>query len=231
MLQMKITDWPMHERPREKLLMHSATVLSDAELLSLFIGSGLKGLSALEIAMQFLTESGGIASLLDADCRALKQTTGLGNAKVARLMAAVELVQRCLAAKVSQGPIFSDVTSTMNYVRLQMRGLKREVFAVMMLNRQHHLIGFHKLFYGTIHSATVHPRELVKQAMQDNAAAIVLVHNHPSGVAEPSQSDISITQRIVEAMQLVDVHVLDHIIVAGNDTVSFAQQGLMYELA
>ena len=224
---MKITDWPINDRPRERLLLKSASVLSDAELLSLIISTGVKGLNALDIARKTLDECGGLAQLIASDESALKRHFGLGHAKAARLLASVEIVKRGLAERVSQRPVFSDVESTEQYVRLQMCGLKREVFAVMMLNSQHHLIAFRKLFFGTINSASVHPRELVKQAMVDNAAAVILVHNHPSGVAEPSQSDISITHRISDAMQLVDVRVLDHFIVGQNDMVSLAQRNLL----
>jgi DNA repair protein RadC len=224
---MKIQDWPLHERPREKLIQFGAANLSDAELLAILINSGTKGKSAVEIASKALCEFGGVQALLFAPKAQLIKLAGLGQAKFALLQACTELFKRGMAEELMQKASFTTADSASDYLRAQLARQNREVFAMLMLDSQHQLIAYREMFKGTINSAAVYPRELVKQAMDDNAAAVILAHNHPSGVAEPSQADIQITQRIKQAFALVDVAVLDHFVIGHSSAVSFAQRGLL----
>lgn len=224
---MKITDWPIAERPREKIVRQGAAILTDAEVLAVLLGTGLPGRSAMEIAQHAITQHDGLGKLLLADLSKFTQSAGLGIAKYAVLQAALELASRFHSASFRQRGIFSDVRDVEKYLVLQMRNYHQEVFALMMLSSQHHLLAFRPMFFGTINTAAVYPREIVRQAIADNAAAVILVHNHPSGIAEPSQADILITQRISQALQLIDVEVLDHFVVARTVSFSFAKQGLL----
>ena len=224
---MKIQDWPLHERPREKLIQFGAQTLSDAELLAILINTGTKGRSAIELAKTAIAEFGGVQALLFASKPQLVQLPGLGQAKYALLQACTELFKRSMAEKLTQQNSFTCAEAASDYLRAQLARQKREVFAMLMLDSQHQLIAYREMFKGTINSAAVYPRELVKQAMDDNAAAVILAHNHPSGVAEPSQADIQITQRIKQALALVDVTVLDHFVIGHCGAVSFAQRGLL----
>lgn len=224
---MKIQDWPLHERPREKLLQFGAQTLSDAELLAILINTGIKGQSAVELARRAIKHFGGVRALLFASKPELVKLTGLGQAKFALLQACTELFKRGMAEKLSKQDSFTSAETASDYLRAQLSQHKREVFAMLMLDSQHQLIAYREMFKGTINSAAVYPRELVKQAMDDNAAAVILAHNHPSGVAEPSQADIQITQRIKQAFALVDVAVLDHFVIGHCGAVSFAQRGLL----
>jgi DNA repair protein RadC len=224
---MKIQDWPLHERPREKLLQFGSQTLSDAELLAILINTGIKGQSAIELARNAINQFGSVQALLFAAQPQLLKLPGLGKAKFALLQACTELFKRGLAEKLSQQDSFTSADTASDYLRAQLSQQKREVFAMLMLDSQHQLIAYREMFKGTINSAAVYPRELVKQAMDDNAAAVILAHNHPSGVAEPSQADIQITQRIKQAFALVDVTVLDHFVIGHSCAVSFAQRGLL----
>ncbi|WP_100644106.1 RadC family protein [Alteromonas facilis] len=224
---MRITDWTVNERPREKLLRRGAEFLSDIELLAIFIHSGVAGNNALVLAQRLLDQFGSVYGVLSASESELRAQLGIGKAKYALFKAAVELSTRSLHTQLCANNVFSDVDAVKHYLQLNMSGLQQEVFALMLLNSQHHLISFCKMFYGTINSAAVYPRELVKKAILENAAAVILVHNHPSGIAEPSQADIDITHRITSAMALVDISVLDHFVVGHTNTVSFAQRGLI----
>ena len=224
---MKITDWPVGERPREKLVQKGAESLSDAELLGIFINVGVADKNAVDVAREILRQTQGIQGLLTLERRRFLQLPGLGDVKFSQLHALRELIVRGLAARLKQGPIFDNVEQAKDFVTLQMQGHTQEVFAVLLLTSQHQLISFRKLFFGTVNAAAVYPREIVKHALRENAAAIILVHNHPSGIAEPSQADISITQHIKQAMALIDVKVLDHFVVGDTNTVSFAKRGLM----
>lgn len=222
---MAIKDWPADDRPREKLLNSGAQALSDAELLAIFLRTGVRGLSAVDLARQLLSEFGSLRALLEADKTTFCSGHGLGQAKFVQLQAVLEMGQRHLESTLTRGDAFTDCDTTQRYLKQRLRPYAFEVFACLFLDNQHRLIHFEELFRGTIDGASVYPREIVKQALAHNAAAVILAHNHPSGVAEPSQADIQITRRIQSALQLVDIRVLDHIIVGDAETSSLAQQG------
>jgi DNA repair protein RadC len=224
---MKITDWPLEERPREKLLNLGASSLSDAELLAIFLRTGIKGVSAVDLARSLLNQFGSLRELLNAPQKEFCQSKGLGQAKFVQLQAVMEMAKRYFAEQLLKPEAFNNVEQTKEFLLAQLRDQTNEVFAMLLLDSQHQLIKFRPMFYGTIDSASVYPRVLVKQALDDNAAAIILAHNHPSGVAEPSQADIHITKRIVDALSLVDIKVLDHFVIGDGIAVSFAQRGLI----
>lgn len=224
---MKIQEWPKDERPREKLIQYGAPTLSDAELLAILINTGIQGHSAIELAKLALTEIGSVQAIMHAPLKKITNISGLGLAKYAVLQACTELFKRSMAEQMSQQTTFTSADAASEYLRAQLAQKKREVFAMLLLNSQHQLIAYREMFMGTINSAAVYPRELVKQVIDDNAAAVILAHNHPSGVAEPSQADIQITQRIQQAFALIDVTVLDHFVIGRSSAVSFAQRGLL----
>ena len=224
---MKITDWPKHERPREKLLSQGAGSLSDSELLAIFLRTGTKGFSAIDLARHLLTKFGSLRRLFNATEGDFCQAKGLGQAKFVQLQASLEMSQRYLAERIDKFDVFNSVEQTQTYLISKLRDQPHEVFAMLLLDSQHRLIKYRPMFYGTIDSASVYPRVLVQQALQDNAAAIILAHNHPSGVAEPSQADKQITQRIIKAFNLLDIKVLDHFVIGDGEAVSFAQRGLI----
>lgn len=224
---MKITSWPQEERPREKLIKYGAQTLSDAELLAILIHTGVKGINAVQLAREALNQFGSIRSILNAEQSQIQNTKGFGKAKYATLMACLELNKRSFAQTMQRSGSFTKADQTSDYLISLLRDKTSEVFAMLLLDSQHQLIAYREMFKGTINSAAVYPRELVKQAIADNAAAVILAHNHPSGIAEPSQADIQITQRIKHAMQLVDVRVLDHFVIGDCTSVSFAQRGLI----
>ena len=224
---MAITDWPEAERPREKLLLQGAASLSDGELLAIFLRTGVKGLSAVDLARQLLLKFGGLRSLIRADQQTFCQEWGLGPAKYVQLQAVIEISLRCQAEKLQRDSALTSPDLVREYLQHQLSDRSREVFACLLLDSQHRVICFEELFKGTIDSAAVHPREVVKLALMHNAAAMILAHNHPSGVAEPSQADQSITLRIREALQLVDIRLLDHMVVGAGVTVSLAERGLI----
>ena len=224
---MAISDWPKDEQPREKLLEKGASSLSDAELLAIFLRTGVKGISAVELARQLLQNFGGIRELLEASETDFCAGLGLGRAKYAQLQAVLEMNRRHLAQKMRHGSVMDNPNCVSDYLITQLRHLKREVFACLLLDNKHRVLGFEILFQGSINSAAVHPREVVKTALAYNAAAIILAHNHPSGVAEPSMADRQITERLSNALALIDVNVIDHIIIGSSAPVSFAQRGLL----
>lgn len=224
---MKITDWPKHERPREKLLSQGAVALSDSELLAIFLRTGIKGLSAIDLARSSLTKFGGLRGLLSASERDFCETKGLGQAKFAQLQASLEMSHRFMAETLDKSDAFNSVEQTQAYLIAKLRDQPHEVFAMLLLDSQHRLIKYRPMFYGTIDSASVYPRVLVQQALLDNAAAVILAHNHPSGIAEPSQADKSITKRVIDAFNLMDIKVLDHFVIGDGIAVSFAQRGLL----
>lgn len=224
---MSLVDWPVSERPREKLLKCGAATLSDAELLAIFLRTGASGLPVVELARELLSSFGGVRGLLEADAETLTGARGMGPAKFAQLRAALELTQRYLQAGFERGDAISDPGVTRQYLKGKLRGYGREVFACMYLDNQHRLITYEELFFGTIDGASVHPREVVKRVLKHNAAAVIFAHNHPSGVAEPSQADRRITDRLKSALLLVDVRVLDHMIVGDQEVLSFAERGLL----
>lgn len=224
---MKITDWPLDERPREKLIKFGPSALSDAELLAIFLRTGIKGTSAVDLARILLSQFGSLRGLLRASEHDFCQVKGLGQAKYVQLHANIEMSKRFLAEKLDKTDTLNSVEQTQAFLMAKLRDQPQEVFAMLLLDSQHRLIKYRPMFYGTIDSASVYPRVLVKQALEDNAAAVILAHNHPSGVAEPSQADQHITRRIIDAMALVDIKVLDHFVVGDGVAVSFAQRGLL----
>lgn len=222
---MTIRDWPIDERPREKLLARGASALSDAELLAVFLGSGLRGQSAVDLGRALLQRHGGLRALLSRSPAELRREPGLGAARSARLCAALELAGRHLAAELERGDALSDPSRAGHYFRTRLRDQPHEVFACLFLDTRHRAIAFEELFRGGIDGAEVHPREVVRRCLAHNAAAVMLGHNHPSGVAEASQADRAITRRLIEALALIEVRVLDHFIVGDGPALSFAARG------
>ena len=224
---MAITDWPVQERPRERLLALGAASLADAELLAILLRTGIKGKSAVDLARQLLGRFGSVAGLLDAGFTNLAETPGLGTAKLAQLQAALELARRALKEEISSRSALSSPRAVRDYLRLALAGREQEVFVVLLLDAQHRVIAHEELFRGTLTQTSVYPREVVKCALRHNAAAVIFAHNHPSGVAEPSHADEILTRSLKSALALVDIQVLDHFIVAGSRTMSFAERGLL----
>lgn len=224
---MSIMEWPALERPREKLLEYGAKALSDAELLAIFLRTGVRNKPVLQLARELLVQFGGIRGLLEAERDLLTATPGIGIAKFAQLQAALELTERYLETSFSRGDAISDPGMTRRYLKGKLRGYVQEVFACLFLDNQHRLISYEELFFGTIDGASVHPREVVRRVLRHNAAAVIFAHNHPSGVAEPSQADRRITDRLKSALALVDVRVLDHMVVGDEEVTSFAERGLL----
>lgn len=224
---MAITDWPAEERPREKLLQRGAAALSDSELLAIFLRTGVVGLSAVDLARNLLKEFGSLRALMQADMAGFCQAKGLGEAKYVQLQAVMEMSRRHLAESLSRGDALTDPDSTRRFLVAQLRDRAHEVFACLFLDNRHRVIAFEELFNGTIDGASVYPREVVKRALAHNAAAVIFAHNHPSGVAEPSRADESITRRLKEALGVIDVRVLDHMVVGEGEPVSFAERGLL----
>lgn len=224
---MSIKDWAPQQRPREKLIQRGAQALSDAELLAIFLRTGVAGLSAVDLAMRLLRDFGGLRGLLGADRQRFCRAYGLGDAKYAQLQAVLEMARRHLVEQLTRDTVLSSPELTRQYLQLQLRDSEQEVFACLFLDAQHRVIAYEPLFYGTIDAASVYPREVLKRCLAHNAAALILAHNHPSGIAEPSAADQRITQRLCEALALIDVRVLDHLIVGDGEAVSFAERGLI----
>ena len=224
---MAISHWPAAERPRERLLALGARVLSDAELIALFLRTGIAGKSAVELARELLSRFGGLSGLLTADPVALRKVKGLGSAKLAQLAAVLELSRRSLGEELKSRSALTSPQAVRDYLRLVLGGREHEVFVVIFLDAQHRVLSVEELFRGTLTQTSVYPREIVKAALRANAAAVIFAHNHPSGVAEPSQADELLTRQLKEALAMVDVKVLDHFIVAGRATLSFAERGLL----
>jgi DNA repair protein RadC len=222
---MAITDWPVDERPREKLLQRGAGALSDAELLAIFLRTGVAGTTAVDLARDLLNRFGGLRRLLDASQRDFCAAKGLGSAKFAQLQAVLEMARRHLHEQLARGEALTSPALTRRYLQAQLRDEPHEVFAALFLDSQHRVLAFEPLFRGTLDSAAVYPREVVKRCLAHNAGAIIVAHNHPSGVAEPSQSDRRITERLRDALALVDIRLLDHIVVGDGEAVSLAERG------
>jgi len=223
---MAIKDWAIEDRPREKLLQRGANILSDAELLAIFLRTGIKGKSAVDLAKDLLEDTGGLNALLSADEEMFCKHKGLGQAKFVQMKAVVEMSRRYLDEKMRRGNVLTDASAVEDYLKLQLRNYPYEVFCCVFLDNKHRVIEFEELFRGTIDSASVHPREVIRRVLHHNAAAVIFSHNHPSGVAEPSQADQHITTLLTQALDLIDVRVLDHFII-GDEVVSFAQRGLI----
>ena len=222
---MAITDWPASERPREKLLESGPTALSDAELLAIFLRTGVKGKSAVDLSRELLNDFGGLRQLLTATQTDFCKPLGLGSAKYALLQAVLEMARRHLAQGLQRGDALASPQDTQRYLQAQLRDRDYEVFACLFLDNQNRVIRYRELFRGTIDAAAVYPREVVKQALQEGAASVILAHNHPSGIAEPSGADRAITERLQQALGYMDIRVLDHLVVGDGHCVSFAQRG------
>jgi len=222
---MAIPDWPKAERPREKLIEKGSAALSDAELLAIFLRTGVAGKTAVDLARDLIVQYGGLRALLEADFDTFSQGQGLGLAKFTQLQAILEMSRRHLRETLKRGDVLENPIQTREYLISELRSCEQEVFSCLFLDNRHRILEYEALFYGTINSATVHPREVVKKALSYNAAAVILSHNHPSGIAEPSQADIQITRKLKEALQLVDIRLLDHIVVGDGECVSLAERG------
>ncbi len=224
---MAIPDWPESERPREKLLKNGAAYLSDAELLALFLRTGMVGKSAVDLARELLTQFDSLTGLFAANQAAFCQVPGMGPAKYAQLQAVLEMARRALEEELKSGDAMNSPKSVRDYLRLSLEGKKHEIFVGIFLDAQNRAIAAEELFSGTLTQTSVYPREVVKRALHHNAAAMIFAHNHPSGVAEPSQADEILTQSLKQALALVDVKVLDHFIIGGGTAMSFAERGLI----
>lgn len=222
-----INTWPPGERPREKLIESGPGALSDAELLAVLLRSGAPGISAVDLARELLVRFGSLRGIFAADAPAVCELQGLGTGKYAQLQAALELSRRCLAEPLKRGMSLDGPTAVMELLRARLRDRPYEVFCCLFLDNRNRLILFKELFRGTIDGTSVHPREVVRQALAHNAAALILAHNHPSGVAEPSHADELITRRLTAALALVDIRILDHLVIGDGATVSFAERGLL----
>ncbi|WP_263145977.1 DNA repair protein RadC [Pseudomonas sp. RIT-PI-AD] len=222
---MSIRDWPTLERPREKLLDRGAAALTDAELLAIFLRTGVAGQSAVDLARHLLNDFGGLRQLLEADLAEFSRRLGLGPAKFSQLQAVLEMARRHLAARLHRDSALESPQAVRDYLKAQLRHERHEVFACLFLDAKHRALAFEVLFHGTIDSANVYPRQVVKRALAHNAAALIITHNHPSGVPEPSQADRQLTLRLKEALALIDVRLLDHFIVGEGEPLSLAEYG------
>ncbi len=221
----KLKDWPERERPREKLLLQGTGALSDAELLAIFLRTGCKGMDAVTLARQLLTNFGSLHALFAASETEFCQQKGLGQAKYVQLQAVLEMSRRYLQEPIQKGEPLTSARQTKAFLNAKMHHLPYEVFAALLLDTQHRIIRFHEFFFGSIDNASVHPRIIVQKVLAENAAAIILVHNHPSGDPTASIADKKITEKIISAMQLIDVRVLDHFIIGHEKCTSFAENG------
>lgn len=224
---MAIKDWPESERPRERLLAHGPKVLTEAELLAVFLRTGIRGRSVLELARGALERFGGLNGLIAAPRAEVEKLDGFGPAKYAQLQAVLELARRALHEDVKRETLLNSPQKVRDYLRLTLAHLPHEVFVALFLDAQNRLIAQDELFRGTLTQTSVYPREIVKQALRHNAGAVIFAHNHPSGMAEPSRADELLTRTLKSALELVDVRVLDHIVVAGSTSMSFAERGLL----
>lgn len=224
---MAITDWPMLERPREKLLQRGPASLSDAELLAIFLRTGVRGKSAVDLARDLLVRCGGLGALFAAKRAELTSLPGLGDAKFSQLQAVLEMARRALAETLRSSDALSSPGAVRDFLRLTLASRDHEVFLAVLLDAQNRVLACDELFRGTLTQTSVYPREVVKCALARNAAAVIFAHNHPSGVAEPSHADEVLTQALKQALALVDIKVLDHFIVAGGSALSFAERGLI----
>ncbi|AIL64288.1 DNA repair protein RadC [Pseudomonas alkylphenolica] len=224
-VRMSIRDWPAAERPREKLLERGAASLSDAELLAVFLRTGVAGKSAVDLARHLLEKFGGLRQLLEADMPIFLAEMGLGPAKYTQLQAVMEIGRRHLAETIARDSVIQSPRAVRRYLKSMLRHEQSEAFGCLFLDTKHRPLGFEVLFRGTIDSASVYPREVVRRSLAKNAAALILCHNHPSGIPEPSQADLHMTLRLKDALSLVEVRVLDHIIVGDGEPLSMVEQG------
>ena len=224
---MSIRQWPQRERPREKLLERGPSVLTEAELLAILLRTGVRGYSALDVARQLLIEFGSLRGLLTAETQRLCAARGVGPARYVVLQASLELARRHYQEPLRSGLQLNDDRATREFLQMRLRDLSYEVFCCLWLDNRRRVIAFDELFRGTLDVANVHPREVVKQALTRNAAAVILAHNHPSGLAEPSVADQMVTQRVKEALALIEVRTLDHLVIGDGVCESFAERGLL----
>lgn len=223
---MSIRDWPTLERPRERLLQCGPSALSDAELIATLIGHGSRGKDAISLGRELIAVSGGLHRLL-SDGTSLSKVSGIGPAKRSRLLAAFELARRAMGEQLMALPKLSNPRDSGEYLSARLRHLPHEVFACLYLDNHHRVIAFEELFRGTVDSASVHPREVVRACLEHNACAVILAHNHPSGIAEPSAADRAITNQLRDVLNIVGVRVLDHLVIGSGDPVSMAERGFI----
>jgi DNA repair protein RadC len=224
---MRIADWPVEERPREKLIARGPESLSDAELVAILFRTGMRGRTAVDLARDALKRCGSLSALLTAERGVFQLIAGLGDAKYAQVQAVLEMSRRALRETLDRGPALSSPQAVRDYLRLRLQGRLHEVFVAVFLDAQNRVLEVEELFRGTLTQTSVFPREIVKRALHFNAAAIIFAHNHPSGVAEPSRADEALTQTLKHTLALVDVKVLDHFVVGGDSAMSFAERGLL----
>ncbi|MEB0077853.1 DNA repair protein RadC [Pseudomonas sp. CCI3.2] len=224
---MSIRDWPVAERPREKLLEQGSASLSDAELLAIFLRTGVTGKSAVDLARHLLKQFGSLRALLEADLKTFSQELGLGPAKFAQLQAVIEMSRRHMAERLKRDPSLHNPGEVREYLKAMLRHEPHEVFGCLFLDAKHRVLAFEVLFHGSIRCAEVHPRQVVKRSLANNAAAVILCHNHPSGITDPSPADQNLTVLLKDALSLIDVQVLDHFIIGDGDPLSMAEAGLI----
>lgn len=224
---MPIIDWPEAERPREKLLQRGADALTDAELLAIFLRTGTKGLSAIDLAYKILDEFSSLRNVFNANLDEFTKIKGVGPAKYVQLQAVLEMSSRHLKETIEKQSAITSPHDTRQFLKSQLRDRSYEVFAAIFLDNRHQVIKFEELFRGTIDGASVYPREVVKKALEYNAAAMIVAHNHPSGIAEPSHADEQITQRLNKALALVDIRLLDHLVIGEGEVISLAERGIL----
>lgn len=224
---MAISDWPQQERPREKLMRHGVEHLSDAELLAVFLRVGVAGKSSVDLARDLLHRFHSLNGIFNASLNEVASLHGMGSSKYCQLQAVLEMSKRALSETLHSMDSFNAPRQVKHYLQLNLSGLPREVFGVMFLDAQNRLIAYEKLFEGTLMQTSVYPREIVKRGLEHNAAAVILSHNHPGGLAQPSRADEHLTQSLKQALSMVDIRVLDHIIVAGQQTFSFNENGMI----
>jgi DNA repair protein RadC len=224
--RMSIADWPHHEQPRERLLNQGPEALTESELLAILLRHGAFGITAIELARSLLTKFDGLRGLLQCSPSVLCQYPGFGPAKYCQLQAAFELSRRCLQETLQRDHSLSNSQIVQKFIVSSLLKHHQEVFAALFLDNQYRLIKFEPLFYGTINNATIYPREIIKRALYYNAAALIIAHNHPSGIAEASQADILLTQTLKSALALVEIKLLDHFIIGDNQAISLAEKGM-----
>ena len=224
---MAITDWPVNERPREKLLNQGPESLSDAELLAIFLRVGTRGKTALDLARDLIKHYGNLKALLLSSKADFCDFPGMGPAKYVQLQASLEMNKRYFHNEMCESNVITSPEASKQFLRSALANKQHEVFACLYLDTQHKTLGFEELFQGTLDSASVYPREVVQSVLKKGAAAVIFCHNHPSGSTTASNADIQLTERLKKALELIDVRVLDHMIVAGNQVMSFAEQGLL----
>ncbi|MFJ4144948.1 DNA repair protein RadC [Pseudomonas sp. NPDC089734] len=224
---MSIRNWPVAERPRERLLESGAQSLSDAELLAIFLRTGVAGKSAVDLARHLLNQFGSLRALLESDLTVFSSHLGLGPAKFAQLQAVMEMARRHMAETLRRDSVLESPLQVRRYLKAMLRQELHEVFGCLFLDSKNRVMAFEILFHGTINAAYVHPRQVVKRAMVHNAASVILCHNHPSGITDPSQADVDLTKRLKQALALIDVRVLDHVIVGDGEPLSMVEMGLV----